>query len=122
MQITGIATKPSKEPEALLVAYTIALVSPLTDEQQDNIDKFMAQDSHVVERVRKRKRRELDIRPLLFSLETDGTAMAMTIVCVQGKAGISPKDILKEAVCLSDEDVLLARIIKNDVAIFSANA
>ena len=122
MQVTGIETKPDKEPEALLVDYTITLVNPLTDEQQSNITNFLAQDSHVIVRVRKRKRRELDIRPMLFSLETDGTAMAMKLINVQGEAGISPKDILKEAACLSEEDVLLARIKKIAVTIFSPNA
>lgn len=122
MRITGIDAKPDSEPEALLVDYTLTLVNPLTDEQQSNIDKFLVCDMHVVERVRKGKRRQLDIRPLLFSLAADGTAMTMSIVCVQGKAGISPKDILKEVAGLSDEDVLLARIKKKAATIFSANA
>jgi radical SAM-linked protein len=122
MKVTGITTKPDKEPEALLVDYTINLVNPLTEEQQDNIAEFLGRDSHVIVRVRKRKRRELDIRPMLSSLKTDGSTMAMTVVNVRGEAGISPKDILKEAACLSEEDVLLARIKKIAVTIFSANA
>ena len=122
IRVTGIDAKPDKEPEALLVDYAITLVNPLTDEQQSNITNFLAQESHVIVRVRKRKRRELDIRPMLFSLETDGTAMAMKLINVQGEAGISPKDILKEAACLSEEDVFLSRIKKIAVTIFSPNA
>ena len=41
IRVTGIETKPDKEPEALLVDYVIALVNPLTDEQQSNITKFL---------------------------------------------------------------------------------
>ena len=122
IRVTVIEAKPDKEPEALLVDYAINLVNPLTDEQQSNITNFLAQDSHVIVRVRKRKRRELDIRPMLFSLETDGTAMVMKLIIVPGEAGISPKDILKEAACLSEKDVFLTRIKKIAVTIFSPNA
>ena len=90
--------------------------------QQENIARFMAAASYVVERVRKGKRRELDIRPLVSSLESEGATLAMTLVSIQATAGISPKDILKEVAGLSEEDVLLARIKKTAVTIFSANA
>jgi radical SAM family uncharacterized protein/radical SAM-linked protein len=121
MRVTGIGIKPEREPESQLVEYTVTLAKALTDEQQESMTRFLAQDSHIVERVRKNKRRELDIRPLVYALDTAGATMTMTLVSVQATAGISPRDILKEVVCLSDEDVLLARIKKNAVTVFSAN-
>lgn len=122
MRVTGIGIKPDKEPESLLVEYRVAPVKALTDEQRGNIARFLARGSYVVERVRKNKRRELDIRPLVSTLETDGAIIDMTLVSIQATAGIGPKEILREIVCLSDEDVLLARIKKCGVTIFSANA
>jgi radical SAM family uncharacterized protein/radical SAM-linked protein len=122
MRVTKIGVKPDKEPDALLVDYTVTLVNVLTDEQQENIARFLVRESYVIERVRKNKRRELDIRPLVASLETEGTTMNMSLVSIQGQAGVSPRNILKEVAFLSDEDVLLARIKKNTVTIFSANA
>ena len=122
MRVTAIGIKPDKEPDSLLVKYAVTLLNTLTEEQQGNIARFLAEDSHIIERARKNKRGELDIRPLVFSLETEDTIVIMKLVSIQGKAGMSPRGILTEVAGLSDEDVLLARMKKIAVTNFSANA
>ncbi len=122
IQVTGIGVKPDREPEAVLVDYTVTLEKPLTDAQQRRIADFLAGDSHVIERIRKNKKRELDIRPLVSSIGVDGSTMAVTLISFQATAGISPKDILREVAGLSDDEALPARIRKKAVTNFSANA
>ena len=122
MRVTGIGIKPEREPEALLVEYTVTPVNALSDKQRESIARFLAGEHHFVERVRKNRKKQLDIRPLVHSLETEDSALTISLISMQGKAGINPKDILREVVGLSEEEVLLARIKKNRVAIFPANA
>lgn len=121
MSVTAIEPKPDKEPEALLVEYTARLECPLTDAAQASIDSFLAGSTHVIERVRKNKRREIDIRPLVHALSAEDTLMKITLLTVQGQAGISPGELLRKVVGLSDEEALRVRLKKDKAVVFSAN-
>ena len=120
MQVNSVEIKPAKEPEALLVNYTISLVQELKDEQRKKIDQFLGQESHVIERVRKRKTRQIDIRPMVFSLEPFGDTITLGLISIQGKAGVSPRDILKEVIGLPEREILQAQMRKNTASVFSA--
>jgi radical SAM-linked protein len=122
MRVIQIGTKPDKEPEALLTNYSVSLANEMTDEQKTRIEKFLSEKSFIIKRVRKKKTREVDIRPLVSSIELEGNVIYLELLSFQGKAGVNPKEILKEVVGVTDEDALLAGMKKNAIAIFSPNA
>lgn len=121
MQATGIEHKPAKNPEAVLTFYEVVLDDAPDKELQGNIDRFLNRDTHVIERIRKNKRRELDIRPLVHSLVIEGERLLFELISYQSRAGASPREILREAAGLSDRQALLARVRKAKVVGHTAN-
>ena len=81
----------------------------------------MALDSYVIERVRKKKKRELDIRPLVHNITAEGYSLYFDLISFHGKAGVGPREILQHAVLMEEEEILLARVKKTSVADFSAS-
>ena len=122
MRVMGIDIKPGKEPEGQLVSYAITLEHDLTDEQNAYINHFLDRESFMIERVRKKKTRQIDIRPLVHSLKEERNTIFLELIHIQSKAGVNPKDILKYVLHLVDEEVLLARVKKDKVGVFSASA
>ena len=121
MEVFSLVLAGKSEPGALLIAYEVGLPDLLTSEQLDHINRFLAQESCIIERVRKKKKKELDIRPLVKNISAEGCQLHFELVSIPSKAGVSPREILQHAAVLEDEDVLLARIKKISVVEFSAS-
>lgn len=79
---------------------------------QDRIAAFLLAKEHIIERVRKRKRRQLDVRPLVHSIQQEGKHLEITLVQRHGQAGISPIELLEKVFGLTAEQSRIARIKK----------
>ena len=116
MAVVSIVAPPTKAPAAFLTSYRVVLAAPLTEPQQRSIEAFFGLESLVVAQVRKGKRREVDIRPLVSILQVQGREVHLSLISVPGRPGISARSVLIEVVGIPEEEALLARISKTKVA------
>lgn len=121
MQVTGIEPAPPAEPESFVTTYEAVVDTPLADDRIKRIADFLALDSFVIERIRKNKRRALDVRPLVRSLHVDNGSIRFELVGYQGRPGVSPGEILREVAGMSEREALHARVRKTKRAEFGAN-
>jgi len=122
MEVKDVIPAPARRPGSAAVSYLITLRRPLRDEQLQNIERFIRSESCIMVRKRKNRVREIDIRPLVRSMEADADTIRLTVISMPGQAGAAPRDILRLAAGLAEEEILLARILKTGVADFSASA
>jgi len=121
MNVLAIGPPPPKEPEAFVSSYQVTLPLPLAAEQEENIAGFLASRSFMVERVRKNRRQEIDIRPLVRSLQIRDRSMQFELISYQGRAGVNPREILQKVAGLTAAEALTTRIRKTGVVEFAAN-
>ncbi len=122
MEVFSLGAPPRSEAATQVISYRVRLNRSLTDDRQEGIRKFMMRDSFVVERIRKKKTRELDIRPLVKNLEGSGRDVRFELFSHAGRAGASPRDILHHVLGLEERDVLLARVTKESIGDFSPDS
>jgi len=118
MKVFTLETPRKTDTDAQLASYSIHLHEPLSRHQQESIRDFLSRQSFVIERIRKNKSRELDIRPLVKDIRVEGNNLAVELISYHGKAGTSPREILQHVVGLAESDALLARIKKTRVVDF----
>jgi radical SAM-linked protein len=112
-EITTIKKKPPKDQ---IISYQCMLPDSVDLEQLAVTGQaFLAADEFIIERIRKQKRRELDLRPLVKRLEMDVEQSSMLLLDLlhpHGAAGTSPREILEKVLGLSEEQSQLVRIVK----------
>lgn len=119
MKVRAIEPLQRSHAEAVVASYSVRLPKPLTASQQENVSGFLDRESFVIERVRKNRTRELDIRPLVRKIEFAGEKMVIELISFHGRAGVSPREILQFVCELDDRETLLARVKKTKVADFT---
>jgi radical SAM-linked protein len=122
MEVRDIGEVPAGRSDRTLVSYRIGLSQPLNAARLENIERFLRRESCIMQRQRKDRVREIDLRPLVRTLEADDEVISLQMLSIQGRAGAGPRDVLRLAVGLPEEEVLLARVLKTGVADFSASA
>jgi hypothetical protein len=115
MAVVSVAYPPATAPPAFLASYQVVLAAPLTEAQLERIAGFPRRESMVVAQLRKGKRREVDIRPLVSLLQGEGRELHLDLISVPGRPGISARTVLAEVVGIPEEQALLARIRKTKV-------
>jgi len=92
-------------------------IQPLTfpEDLHEKIGKFLARDSFVVDRFRKNRHRDVDLRPLVTRMECDGNRLWLELLGHQGQPGTNPREILQKVLGFADREALQARIIKTEV-------
>ena len=123
ISITSITSVRKKTPVTMQISYEIILPDSVDgDSVAAKITEFLAAEQFVIERVRKKKKRELDIRVLVSRLEQDGLRLNMDLVHPHGAAGTNPREVLEKVIGLTAEQALLARIIKISSQELAANS
>lgn len=78
-----------------------------------DLDIFLKEEKYLVELVRKRKKRKLDIRPLVKELSiTDDGKVQMILISETSKAGVKPMEVLASLLNLSDKEARTTRVVK----------
>jgi radical SAM family uncharacterized protein/radical SAM-linked protein len=121
--VTGVELIRKTAPTSKIISYEFHLPADVNpDEVEQRISRFLAAEQFIVERIRKRKRRELDLRPLVHRLEQDGLKLAVELVHPNGAAGTNPREVLEKILGLSGDQPLLARIVKLSSRELAANS
>ncbi|HHO49228.1 MAG TPA: DUF2344 domain-containing protein, partial [Desulfobacteraceae bacterium] len=121
MRVTGVEPAPAADAGTVVTAYETVLPKPHPEERLQRIGDFLSGDSFVIERSRKGKRSELDIRPLVRSLRIDHGTLRFELVAHQGRPGVNPREIMVDVLGFSEREALLARVRKTKRVEFHAN-
>ncbi len=112
-EIEAIRKKP---PVDQIISYQCTLPESVDMEQLvARSTEFLAAEQFVIERIRKQKKRELDLRALVkrLELEAEGDRMLLLdLLHPNGSAGTSTREILEKVLGLSEEQSQLVRIMK----------
>ncbi len=92
--------------------YEVNLPFSIDEAIQQRIDDFLAAKECIVERIRKRKRRQLDVRPLVVSIKQEDKRLALTLIHRHGQAGTSPMELLEKVFGFTSEQARISRIKK----------
>lgn len=114
IRVRTITLAPRKAMMSSLTSYTISLQAPPPDIAQ-RITAFLEQDSYVIERFRKNRRQEIDLRSLVSHMAWDSGELVLELLGHQGKPGTNPREVLVKIVGLDERAALLAGIVKTEV-------
>jgi hypothetical protein len=79
------------------------------------IAHFLGRESHTITRLAKGKTITRDIRPFVESLEMNTSRKKVTMTLRHSQQGAArPIDIMEHVLKLSDEEVLMAGVVKTD--------
>ncbi len=121
--ITSIVPVSRKSPVTTIISYEIKLPDSVqSDFVAGRVSEFLAAEQFVIERIRKRKKRELDLRLLVRRLEQDGHLLMLDLVHPHNAAGTNPREVLEKVLGLTKEQTLVAGIIKNSSTELAANS
>ncbi len=100
-------------PQQVINSYSITLHPALSDEEAVKLIQFMDCDSFLVKRTRKRKTKEINIRPLIDSLTIlDDGSIKMRVISRASEAGVKPLEAIAAVLEKSQDDFLSSEILK----------
>ncbi len=116
LTVTSVIPVVKQPPTTKVISYTMTLPDTVKgDDVSEHITAFLAVDTFIVERIRKRKRRELDLRSLVSRLEYTGHELEVDLIHPHDAAGTNPREVLEQVLGLTKEQALLTRISKNSL-------
>jgi hypothetical protein len=100
-------------PQQVINSYSIVLHPALDDSQIAKLAQFMDCDNFIVKRTRKRKTKEINIRPLIGSLIVLGDgSIKMEIISRASEAGVKPLEAISAILEKDQADFLSSEILK----------
>ena len=112
IRVASVEQAPRGTTACSLLTYEVRSPALAGADLEERVATFLAGEQFVIDRFRKNRHKELDIRPLVARLEVQDTTLVMDLLCYQGQPGVSPREILEQVVGLTGEEALLAKISK----------
>lgn len=116
LTVQEVVAVQKKAPNDQVISYQCTLPESVDlDQLAVTGQAFLAADEFIIERIRKQKKRELDLRHLVKRLELDaeqGRVLLLELLHPHGAAGTSPREILEKVLGLTEEQSQLVRIVK----------
>ena len=111
IRVVAVTFAPRSVAQSSLIRYEIS--SPTwPQELQGRIAGFLQQESFIIDRFRKNRHKDLDLRPLVTCMELREEVLYLELLSHQGQPGANPREILEKVLGISEREALLARIIK----------
>jgi len=114
IRVTAIMLAPRTVVRSSLTRYTVT-ARTYPDNLAEKIADFLGRESFVIDRFRKNRHKDLDLRPLVSRLEFDGGEVRLDLIGHQGQPGTNPREILEKVIGFAEREALLVRIMKTDV-------
>ena len=113
LQVHEIKLYNGSVPQQVISSYEITLHPELTPADTPLFEEFMATDSFLVTRTRKRKTKEINIRPLIDALicREDGV-LEMRVISRASEAGVKPLEAVAAILGRKQDDFLSSEILK----------
>ena len=113
LMVQDIKLHNGSVPQQVVNSYSIILHPALLAEDITKLKQFMKIDTFLVERTRKRKTKEINIRPLISSLTVlDDGSMDMQVISRASEAGVKPLEAIASILGKSQDDFLSSEILK----------
>lgn len=113
LTVTNITLHSGAIPQQVINSYSITLHPPLEDDDILKFSQFMACESFFVQRTRKRKTKEINIRPLIESLNVlDDGLIEMRVINRASEAGVKPLEAIATILEKNQDDLLSSEILK----------
>ncbi|MCL1979770.1 MAG: TIGR03960 family B12-binding radical SAM protein, partial [Proteobacteria bacterium] len=121
IRVQAVEPAPGHVIRCSTTSYTL-FAEAYPDKMLSNMAKFLGCESFVIDRFRKNRHKELDLRPLVTRLEFDQGQILLDLVGHQGQPGTNPREILEKVLGFSARDGLLVRILKTGVKEMASSA
>ncbi len=111
--VQDISLHSGSIPQHIISSYELTLDPPLSSADRASFDDFMTKDSFIITRTRKRKTKEINIRPFIDSLEfrKDGI-LEMKVISQASVAGVKPLEAVAAILDKPMDDFLSSEILK----------
>jgi radical SAM family uncharacterized protein/radical SAM-linked protein len=113
IKVTGVAPLVKKAPVTVKVHYKMLLPKSvdLAAVAEQRVC-FKNNPTCIVERIRKRKKRQLDLKPLIQRIDQDGSTLLVDLIHPHDAAGTNPREVLEHVAGITPSEALLTRIVK----------
>jgi len=110
---TGPAPSSSTRSGVQLTGYRLSFPEGMQAGLRTRMDAFWQSSSFLVERQRKGRKKQIDIRPQVSVLAVlaDGTVQ-LELVCREGSATVNPREFMRKVCGLSEEEAAAAGVLK----------
>lgn len=113
LKINTITLHSGKIDQNTLNSYQITFPEELTSAQKKQLAEFEQSEEFIIERLRKGKVKQLNIRPMIQALAvTDADKIAMDIINKASFPGIKPQEAIQHILSLSEQEVLETKVLK----------
>ena len=102
-----------KLPQQLQTTYSISLKTELRINDQEKIKNFLTRTTWMIERQRKGKLKEINIRPMVDTLVIESpTNVTMKLITRSGLPGVKPLEVLEHILGRTHEELLTSSVCK----------
>jgi len=115
IRVVAVNSSPRSAYRSSVAAYEIRSPASFAEDLQRRIADFLDLETFVIDRFRKNRHKDLDLRPLVVGLQLREAVLSMELLSHQGQPGANPREILVKVLGFSERESLLARIIKTSV-------
>jgi radical SAM family uncharacterized protein/radical SAM-linked protein len=115
IRVVGVTFAPRSAAMSTLTSYEISSRTWEQVELQERITSFLSQETFVIDRFRKNRHKDLDLRPLVTRMELREGILYLELLNHQGQPGANPREILQKVLGCSEQESLLVRIMKRSV-------
>lgn len=115
LQVHEIKLHNTSVPQQVTSSYEITLHPELNADDKPLFENFMATDSFLITRTRKRKTKEINIRPLIDSLtiREDGT-IEIKVISRASEAGVKPLEAIAAILKRNQDEFMSSEVLKTE--------
>ena len=121
IRVRHITLAPGKAMMSAVTRYVLTLHEEPAD-LAERIDAFWQKETFVIERFRKNRRQEIDLRTLVQTLRIGVNGIELELLGHQGKPGTNPREVLEKILGLSTREALQSGILKTEVREMATSA
>lgn len=113
LRITNIEPHAGKIPQKLKLQYSITINKVIIEPHRQKIVDFMGCKEFLINKTRKGKTRQIDIRPLVERLDvTDSNTITLEIISESTRPGIKPTEALAGILAMAADEMADVQIVK----------
>jgi radical SAM-linked protein len=113
LKVYDIRPLTGKLAQNIISTYEITFPRDLTESEQVLIADFASLDSLIIERLRKGRRKSIDLRPLIKGITLNSSnKITLEVISRSAEAGTKPAEALAALLDLDEAEMLTLQILK----------
>jgi radical SAM family uncharacterized protein/radical SAM-linked protein len=115
LTITKLSQHPAKIPQKLATRYRLTLPRRISDIDRRRLAEFLEKNAYLVEKIRKNKSKQIDIRPIVTDIAVCGPSdIELTLTTAAAQPAVKPIEALTAILNLSANTAAGTKILKVD--------